>query len=167
MANFAIPLSIPGLLLKPQTTIQFGLWELEGGAGTLLIQAFGLHWIKSNQPRSPLKVNLAQPAVWAGIWTGDGAHVLGPSGSPLVQVGLDGQGFSGKLPGILPDAWGANTIWAALTNNTTNLDVIVTVTGVANWVSAEPVTTSAATQTTSTSSSTTVVITNSPTQVVV
>ena len=165
MQTFEVPVSLPGIMLKPQTSLQFGLWNLEG-VGNFYLKKFGLHWAKSGSPQQALKINQALPALYAGIWTGDGAHSLGPSGSPLVSVGLEGQGFNGTLPYTVHDFWGPDSIWAAVVNNTTNLQITVTVTGAASWVASVAANTVQGVDTTATTSST-VVITNSPTQVIV
>ena len=163
MSTFNVPITLPGTLLKKESEVQFGLWTLEGN-GNLYVKKLGLHWVKSAQPRTPIKCNAAMPALWVGLWSGDGSHTLGSAGAPLFWTGLEGQGFSGSMPYTLHDIWGADSFYASIINNTTNLSIFCNVTGVADWVTAEPISTLSGTQTTA---STSTAITVEPDQIIV
>jgi hypothetical protein len=158
-----IAISQAGMLLKPNTQLMVGFWKLSS-IGNLYIKTLGLHWVKAGLPQQPIKLNSSKPALWAGVWTGSGQDLIGVAGDPLVSVGLEGVGFNGALPYTLYDFNGPDSIWAALVNNTTNLPMYVSLTGVANWVISTPLTTIVGTQTTPPGYT---VITNTPDQVIV
>ena len=164
MATINVPLSLAGTIIRPAQTIQFGVCSIPVSA-SVYVKALGLHWIKSVQPRSPMKINHGKKVLSVGLWCGDSDNLLGPSASPILGVGLDCQGFEGSIPYQSYDLSGNSNIRAAVTNNSTHLQILVTVTGYAEIHVSDPSTVTQATFTTSSTSPT--VITNTPTQVVV